>query len=100
MRAGPLAATAQTNRFCQSHHLSRLLLALNTRQCKSNPSPCGFSKVSLSGGGRKENKDQGDLIPSIFGTMKAGVFSINAQLRFVSVIVNAVLGPPSLMRHT
>ena len=37
---------------------------------------------------------------SMFGTIKTGAVSTNAQSRFASVVVEGVLGPPRLVRHT
>ena len=36
----------------------------------------------------------------VSGTTKTNAFSTNAQSRFASVILDSVLGPPRLMRHT
>ena len=36
----------------------------------------------------------------IFGATTASAFSTNAQLRFASVVLYRVLGPPRLARHT
>ena len=54
-------------------------------------------KINLTPGGRKGGS-RGAL--PIFGTTKTSVFSTNAQSRFVSVDVGAVLGPPRLAQHT
>ena len=35
-----------------------------------------------------------------FGKTKRSTFSTNAQSRFVSVVLDGVLGPPFLARHT
>ena len=38
--------------------------------------------------------------PWRFGSLKESAFSANAQSRFASVVVDGVLGPPRLARHT
>ena len=52
-------------------------------------------KLLFTSGGAK-----GGTGLSIFQTMKTSVFLANAQSRFASVILNRVLGPPRLARHT
>ena len=39
-------------------------------------------------------------IRGIFGATKTSAFSTNAHSRFASVVVDCVLGPPRLVRHT
>ena len=36
----------------------------------------------------------------IFGASKTSAFSTNAQSRFVSVVLDGVLGPPHVLRQT
>ena len=43
---------------------------------------------------------KGDPGPLIFGTMKTGAFSTNAQSKFASIVLDGVLGLPCLARHT
>ena len=43
---------------------------------------------------------KGGLVPSIFGTTKACAFSANAQSRFVSFVLDGVLGPTGILHHT
>ena len=43
---------------------------------------------------------KGDPGPLIFGTMKTGAFSTNAQSKFASIVLDGVLGPPRLAQHT
>ena len=45
-------------------------------------------------------KGGGGLVPSIFGTTKACAFSANAQSRFVSFVLDGVLGPTGILHHT
>ena len=43
---------------------------------------------------------KGALAPSMFGTTRTSAFSTNTQWKFVSVVLDAVLGPPHLAWHT
>ena len=56
--------------------------------------------TSLFWCGSAKGVAKGGRAPPIFGTTKTSAFSTNAQSRFASVVLDGVLGPPRLARHT
>ena len=49
---------------------------------------------------RRRGVVKGPRPPQIFGTTKTSAFSTNAQSRIASVVLDGVLGPLRLARHT
>ena len=59
-----------------------------------------FTKRTCQGGRKWEAKGGQSPPPLILGTIKTNAFSANAQSRFVSVVLDGVLQPSRLGRHT
>ena len=63
------------------------------------PHPSLRIRVSLDQRVAKGEGGKGGPGPLMLGTTKTSVFSTNAQSRFMSVVLDGILGPPRLAWH-